>query len=167
MVLGENMISNHKFTNAILGMGLLVVACNNTESDSNTLSAGAVIGIWKGVSRHKKGTETTTMPGQAPVTENQDFTNVFPPDSTLEFKADGTLSMNFDVATVGTWSISGNKLTTITSLPFFLDTKDTSVYAVTITGKEGVFVQTDTRTYDHPDMKLERNMVTTLKATKQ
>jgi hypothetical protein len=132
-----------------LGLGLLLMAC---ESSTGSGTDADVVGTWKITSAHDKGWRLDDDGNKQDVDED-DSSQI---GGTRQFNADHTLAFDVGFQVTGTWSVSGNTLTTLITVFGFTDT---STSTVTIDGKEGTFVS--------HDVDAETDIVTTLKATKQ
>jgi hypothetical protein len=159
------MIKANGYIGAVLGLGLLLTACNNSDGGGADVAEADLVGKWVVNSEHEKGWTKTTPPGGATVTKNIDTTTTYTGAYSLEFKADKTMSVTLGVVVPGTWSVSGNTVTAITN---FFGVSDTAKVKVTIDGKVGTFVSEDVGVENDPDEgKIETDITTTIKATKQ
>jgi hypothetical protein len=131
-----------------LGLGLLLMACDSSTNSGST----DIVGTWKVTSAHVKGWRLDGE-GKKQDVDEDDSSQI---GNTLEFKANKTFAYDIGFDVTGTWSISGNTLTTLITAFGFTDTTRSTV---TIDGKEGTFV------FNEVDVDVD--IVTTRKATRQ
>lgn len=144
-----------------LFLALVMGGCNGgAGSDGGDLD---LVGVWVLNSMHEKGTRKTTVNGTT-TTANVDSTTVAPAGWTMEFKADNSFTSKNIITVNGTWSASGNKVTTV--MTAFGQT-DTTVMSVSIDGKVGTFVSHETDVNSFGGTTVAEDLTLTVKATKQ
>jgi hypothetical protein len=164
----------------LLGLGLVMVGCNGDGDGATAVSEGDLVGKWyykTGVSKgyfralDDKGKETFRI--------NIDTTETFPANTYyIEFKSDKTYTANtpdedigeavakraalFGDLENGTWSVSGNTVTTIST------DGDTSKVAAKINGNSASFTFSVDESETDPETggKFESKLEATLNCTK-
>lgn len=136
-----------KWMGILAGFGLMLAACNSGGGGATAVSEADLTGKWiLNESTSKGSISIKDAKGKVLISTNFDTTITYPGVAYyLDLKADHNYTANYPnlgfgkVAAVapvetGTWSVSGNTLTTITT------DRDTVKTQATVSGKSGTFL---------------------------
>lgn len=160
-------------TLGLVGFGLLLAGCDSS-SGGTAVSNDDLVGKWVINKEVTKGFFSYTPTGGQEFKINIDTTQTYTgSDYYVEFKADKSYSANYpssnqttkrsaaSAVETGTWSISGNTVTTISSVG------DTSAVQAAISGKSGTFTVSLHETMNDSDGVYVNSIDATISATKQ
>jgi hypothetical protein len=163
----------------LAGLGLLLGACkSSTDGGGDPVSEAELVGKWNFTSfRYKMASSVSPANPEFPNTSVDTTLQVTGSGSYINLMADGTYESVFpDLTSLifmkrsaegegtieeGTWSVSGDLLTTVTS------EDDSAVFAVVLDGSLGTFTQTVNETFSGGGYTYSDKGSITVKAAKQ
>ena len=151
----------HVLTVFAVVAGVFLWGCSQSTTGPAVVTEAQVIGTWNPTSMHEHMVMTMNIPGTQPVTTDTTVANS--PGDHLQFNSNHTFTSNGSGTgsppSSGTWSLSGNTITLISST-------DTMTMTATINGKSGTFVSTQTQSFSQGAYTVTETMTVTIYATK-